>query len=52
LNESRDDGVATASAEPYIICTLLKTKDYASTSSLNFYWLDALLDAQLTVSKH
>jgi len=27
------------------VCTLLPTGNYASTSSLNFYWLDALLDA-------
>jgi len=35
-----------------IICTLLQTDNHASTSSLTFYWLDALPDAQLTASKH
>jgi len=27
-----------------IICTLLQTDNHASTSSLNFYWLDAFPD--------
>jgi len=35
-----------------IICTMLQTDNHASTSSLNFYRLDALPDAQATVSKH
>jgi len=35
-----------------IICTSLQTDNHASTSPLNFYRLDALPDAQLTVSKH
>jgi len=35
-----------------IICTLLQTGNYTSTSSLNFYRQNALLDAQPTASKH
>jgi len=35
-----------------IICTLLQTDKHASTSSLNFYGLDALLDTQSTASQH
>jgi len=35
-----------------VICTSLQTDSHASTSSLNFYRLDALSDAQPTVSKH
>jgi len=35
-----------------IICTSLKTVNHASTSSLNFYKLHALLDTQPTVTKH
>ena len=34
------------------ICTLLQTDNHTNTSSLNFYRLDALPDAQPTVSKH
>jgi len=34
------------------ICTSLLTDNHANTSSLNFYRLDALPDAQPTVSKH
>jgi len=34
-----------------IICTLLQTDNHASSTSLNFYWLDALPDAQTTVLK-
>jgi len=34
-----------------IICTLLQTDNHTSTSSLNFYWPDALPDTQPTVSK-
>jgi len=35
-----------------IICILLQTDDYASTSSLIFDRPDALPDAQPTMSKH
>jgi len=35
-----------------IICTLLQTDNNASTSSLNFYRLDALPGAQPTVTKY
>jgi len=35
-----------------IICTTLQTDNHASTPSLSFYGLDALPDAQPTVSKH
>jgi len=35
-----------------IICTLLQTDNYASTSSLNSYRPDAVPDAQPTVSEH
>jgi len=35
-----------------IIRTSLETDNHTSTSSLNFYRLDALPDAQPTVSKH
>jgi len=35
-----------------IICTSLQTNDNASISSLDFYRLDALPDAQPRVSKH
>jgi len=35
-----------------IICTTLQTDNHAGTPSLNFYGLDALPDAQPTVSKH
>jgi len=35
-----------------IICTSLQTDNHASTSSLNFYRLDALSDTQPKVSKH
>jgi len=35
-----------------IICTSLQTDNNASTSSLSFYRLDALPDAQATASKH
>jgi len=36
---ARDDGVAVASAGPYmqIICTLLQTDNHASASLLSFY---------------
>ena len=35
-----------------MICTLLHTDNHTNTSSLNFYRLDALPDAQPTVSEH
>jgi len=35
-----------------IICTSLQTDNHASTSSLNFYMLDALPDAKPRASKH
>jgi len=34
------------------ICTLLQIDNHTITSSPNFYRPDALLDAQLTASKH
>ena len=34
------------------ICTSLQTDNHTNTSSLNFYWPDALPDVQTTVSKH
>jgi len=34
------------------ICTSLQTDNHINTSSLNFYWLDALSDAQPSVSRH
>jgi len=34
------------------ICTSLQTDNHTNTSSLNFYRLDTLPDAQTTVSKH
>jgi len=54
FNEARDDGVAVASAGPYAnhLHFLLQTDNHASTSSLNFYLLDALPVDQPTVSKH
>jgi len=36
----------------YISCTLLQTDNHVSTSSLTFYRLDALPDAQPRVRKH
>jgi len=33
-------------------CTMPQTDNNASTSSVNFYRLDALSDAQSTASKH
>ena len=55
LNEARVDGVWGCSGISWTICkqticTSLQTDN--NTSSLNFYRLDALLDAQPTVSKH
>jgi len=34
------------------ICTSLQTDNHTNTSSLNFYWPDALPDAQPAVSKY
>jgi len=34
------------------ICTSLRTDNHTNTSSLNFYWPDALPDAQPAVSKY
>jgi len=51
FNEARDDNVAMASAGPYAnYLHSLQTGNHASTSSLNFYRPDALLDAQPTAS--
>ena len=36
----------------WTICTSPQTDNHTSTPSLNFYRLDALPDAQQTVSKH
>jgi len=33
-------------------CTSLQTGNHAGTSSLSFYWLDHLPDAEQTASKH
>jgi len=56
FNESRDDGVAVASAGPFAnhlhLAPRLQTDNHASTLSLNFYRPDVLSDAQVTVSKH
>jgi len=41
-----------ASAVPYANNLHLETDNHTNTSSLNFYRLDALPDAQPTVSKH
>ena len=51
LNEARDDGVFVMD-RMQTICTSLHTDNNTNTSSLNFYRLDALPDAQPTVSKH
>jgi len=46
-------GMEMALAGPYAtICTSLQADNNTSTSSVNFYRPDALLDAQPTVSKH
>jgi len=51
--EGRDGGIAALSAVPYqIFCTSPYPDNLTSTSSLNFYRLDALSDAQPTVLKH
>ena len=56
LNEARDDGVWGWQRHQLdhvqTICTSLQTDNHTNTSSLNFYWTDALPDAQPTVSKH
>jgi len=56
LNEARDNAVLGCSdiTGPHMqtICTLLQTDYHTNTSSLNFYRLDALPNAQPTVSKH
>jgi len=55
LNEARDNGVLGCSGISWTImqtiCTSLQTDNHTNTSSLNFYRLDALPDAQPTVSK-
>jgi len=43
---------AVASGHMQTICTSLQTDSHTNTSSLNFYRLDALPDAQPTVSNH
>jgi len=43
---------AVALARPYAICTLVQTDNHTNTTSLDFYSLDTLPDAQPTVSKH
>jgi len=54
LNEARDDGVLGWKWHQLdhmqTICTSLQTDNHTNTSSVNFYRLDALPDAQLTVS--
>jgi len=56
LNEARDDGVLGWQWHQLdhmqTICTSPQTDNHTNTSSLNFYRLDALPDAQPTVSKH
>ena len=57
LNEARDDRVLGWQWHQQLdhmqtICTLLETDNHTNTSSLNFYRLDGLPDAQPTVSKH
>ena len=56
LNEARDDVVLGWQWHQLdhmqTICTSLQTDTYTNILSLNFYRLDALLDTQLTVSKH
>jgi len=56
LNEARDGGVLGWQWHQLdrmqTICTSLHTDNNTNTSSLNFYRLDALPDAQPTVSKH
>jgi len=56
LNEATDDGVLGWQWHQLdhmqTICTSLQTDNHTNTSSLNFYRLEALPDAQPTVSKH
>ena len=56
LNRARDDRVlgCRVSSEPYAndLHLSLQTDNHTSISSLDFYWPDALPDAQPTVSKH
>jgi len=54
FNDARDDRVAVESSRPpyAIIYISIQTDNHATTSSLNFYRLDVLPDAQPTVSKH
>jgi len=49
LNQARDDGGISCTIQT--ICTSLQTDNFTNTSSLNFYRLDALPDAQPAVSK-
>ena len=55
LNEARDDGVLGCSGISWTImqtiCTSLQIDNHSNNSSLNFYWPDALPDAQPAVSK-
>jgi len=46
------DAVTSTGPHMQTICTLLQTDYHTNTSSLNFYRLDALPNAQPTVSKH
>jgi len=54
LNEATDDGVLGWQwyqlDHMQTICTSLQTDNHTNTLSLNSYWLDALPDAQPTVS--
>ena len=50
LNEACSDGVLEWRMQ--IICTSLRTDNQTEISSLNFYMLDALPDAQLTMPMH
>ena len=54
LNEARDDGVLGWQWHQLdhmqTVCTSLQTDNHTNTSSLNFYTLDVLPDAQPTVS--
>ena len=59
LNEARDYGVLgwqwhqpDRPDDMQTICTLLQTDNHTNTSSLNFYTLDTLPEAQQIVSKH
>ena len=56
LNEARDDGVLGWQwhqlKHMQTICTLLQTDNHTNTSSRNFHRLDALPDAQPTLSNH